>query len=61
MQRILTACKAFVDEFAEELPEKYQTLVGDKGVRLSGGQRQRAGIARAVRIGKAARVNLVND
>lgn len=40
--------KAFVDEFAEELPEKYQTLVGDKGVKLSGGQRQRAGIARAV-------------
>jgi len=39
---------AYVDEFAKELPNGYDTLVGERGVKLSGGQRQRVVIARAI-------------
>jgi subfamily B ATP-binding cassette protein MsbA len=46
---ILAACRiARVDEFAERFSEKYDTVIGERGVKLSGGQRQRVSIARAV-------------
>jgi subfamily B ATP-binding cassette protein MsbA len=46
---IMRACQiARVDEFAESFDEKYDTVVGERGVKLSGGQRQRISIARAI-------------
>jgi ABC-type multidrug transport system fused ATPase/permease subunit len=48
-QQILEACRiARVDEFAERFEQKYDTIVGERGVKLSGGQRQRVSIARAI-------------
>jgi subfamily B ATP-binding cassette protein MsbA len=48
-EEILNACRiARVDEFAENFENKYQTLVGERGVKLSGGQKQRVSITRAI-------------
>jgi len=48
-KEILAACRiARVDEFAESFENKYDTVVGERGVKLSGGQKQRVSIARAI-------------
>lgn len=48
-EEIMEACRiARVDEFAEKFEKKYDTVVGERGVKLSGGQRQRISIARAI-------------
>jgi ABC-type multidrug transport system fused ATPase/permease subunit len=47
--QVLAACRiARVDEFAETFENKYDTVVGERGVKLSGGQKQRVSIARAI-------------
>lgn len=49
MDKIKEAAKlAYCDQFIQEMPEGYKTIVGDKGVKLSGGQRQRISIAREI-------------
>jgi ABC-type multidrug transport system fused ATPase/permease subunit len=48
-EEIMAACRiARVDEFAEHFEKKYDTVVGERGVKLSGGQKQRVSIARAI-------------
>jgi ABC-type multidrug transport system fused ATPase/permease subunit len=42
---------AYCEEFIESFPDKYDTVVGERGVKLSGGQRQRVAIARAILVG----------
>ena len=49
MEEIISvAKKAHADEFISRLPQGYDTLVGERGVKLSGGERQRVAIARAM-------------
>ena len=48
-EEVIEAAKlAFCDEFVQEMPEGYNTVIGENGSKLSGGQRQRISIARAI-------------
>jgi ATP-binding cassette subfamily C protein len=48
-EQIVQACKmASADEFIQELPDNYQTVLGEFGVNISGGQKQRLALARAI-------------
>jgi len=57
---VLDACEAAgVAEFVDDLPDGYDTLIGERGVNLSGGQRQRVALARALVAG--SRVLVLDD
>jgi len=57
---VLAACAAAgVDTFVDELPDGYDTLIGERGINLSGGQRQRVALARALITG--ARIVVLDD
>jgi len=49
LERVIEAAKAAqIHDFVETLPQRYETVVGERGIGLSGGQRQRVAIARAI-------------
>ena len=53
MKEIRKACKlACIDDFIMSLPEKYETKVGEKGIKLSAGQKQRLNLIRGILIDK---------
>ncbi|MGH3002702.1 MAG: ABC transporter ATP-binding protein [Gaiellaceae bacterium] len=59
-EEVVAACEAAgVAHFAAELPDGYDTLIGERGINLSGGQRQRVALARALVAG--ARIVVLDD